>query len=180
MDLQVEFYTGKYDVSQDSFTWTSLERTMNNGDKIKYRKMEGLEDVGKIKNLYVETYADSNIQRVDFPDTIARENTKIKLDLIILRNNTRTQSSTYQDLVDYFSNGLTVYWDTQRKRTAILFFESASQPTTDTYLGTPYMEVELEFTNVTGVCPIINDTYTSSHLPLVEAYSKPIILSALS
>lgn len=179
MDLQVGFYTGKYNVLQGAFTWQALERTVN-GDTIKYRKASGLEDVGKIKNLYVETYADSNIQRVDFPETIARENTTVKIDIIVLRSDLRRQSSTYKDLVDYFSNGFTVYWDTQRKRAAVLYLDKATQPKTDTYLGTPYMEIEFEFTCVTGVCPIVEDTFASSHLPLVEAYAKPVILTALS
>lgn len=178
MDLQVDFYIGKYDKVYDSFLWHPLERTLF-GDTIRYRRIEGLENAGKVKNLYVESYADSSVQRIDVPSDITRDSTNVKLDLIILRGN-RRQSNAYQSLVDYFSEGITVYWDTQRRRVGLFYYEKATEPSKDTYLGTPYLEVEFEFTTVNGICPIINDTFTNNHLANVEAYARPILLTALS
>lgn len=180
MDLNVRYYTGKYNASNDTFTWRELEYT-ENGDRVKYRRFTGLEDKGKIKNLYVETYADSDIVRVDVPDTIAREATSLTLDIVIIRNsgvNGRVQTTTFDTLYSYFANGITVYWDTQRQRCAVMILVDKSEIKEDTYLGTPYIECEFKFQNICGDCPIINDTFTGNHLQYVEAYAKQQIITS--
>jgi len=178
MDLNVRYYTAKYNASNSTFTWRELEY-VSNGDRVKYRRFTGLEDKGKIKNIYTETYADSDIIRVDISDTIAREATTMTLDMVIIRNSqNREQTLTFDNLYYYFADGITVYWDTQRQRCAIMVLLDKSEVKEDTYLGTPYIECEFKFQNICGDCPIINDTFSSSHLPLVEAYALQQILTA--
>ena len=176
MDLDVQFFTGKYNKTNDTFTWQQLEQTIG-GDEVKYRKCTGLESKGKIKNVYTETYADASVTRVDFPNALTFEPTEVVLDIVVKRGAT-ANTTAFDTLVNYFHNGLTVFWDTQRKRCAVLLLTNAVEVKEDTYLGMNYLECEFKFQNIAGKCDIINDTLPSH--ANVEANAKPIILAALS
>lgn len=186
MDLNVKFYIGKYDLTTDNFFWSELEQTLS-GDIVKYRRCTGLENKGKIKNAYSESYADAKQTREFFPSTPTCEPTDVTLDIVIKRTSTNN-STAFDTLTSQFRNGLTVYWDTQRKKAAVLKLTNAVEVKEDTYLGMKYLECEYKFTNIVGQTRYINDTYTPTtvdnvttyHLPLVEAYAKPIIVASLS
>lgn len=178
MDLEVYFYIGKYNAGTSTFTWSSLEQTLN-GDLVRYRRCAGLENRGKMKNAYTESYADATQTREFIPGTPTYEPTEITLDVVIKRSTTDS-TTTFDTLTDNFQNGLTVYWDTQRKRCAVLKLTNAVETKEDTYLGMNYLECEYKFTNITGYCEYINDTFSNGHLPLVEAYAQPVIEASLS
>lgn len=179
MDLQVKYYIGKYNTTAGTFSWSDLETDFNeDGDRVKYRKCSGLETKGAPKNIYKETYADSDIVRCDYPtEALCRENTEIALDIVIIRG-AREQTDTYDDLYGFLTESPSVFWDTQRKRAAVLVPKNATEPVKDTYLGTPYIEIEFKFDNLAGVCPFIDDAMSSDHLGEVEAYAKDVLLTA--
>jgi len=178
MDLAVDIYVGQYSSLTDSFTWTPLVSNWQ-GTPVLYRKCTGLESVGKSKNVYSESYADAQQERVDIPATIYYEPTSIVLDLIV-KHASGANSDSFRKLVQYFKKDLTVFWDTQRKKAAVLKFVDSTEPKEDTYLGMQYLESEFKFTNIVGVSAFVNDTFANSHLPYVEAYARPIIVASKS
>lgn len=177
----VHVYIGKYENS--SWNWTDINNySLGTGRKLAYRKCTGLEDVGKVKNVYTETYADSDVVRTDFPTTKCYEATTITLDLVVIRSaSVNSGDNDLKDIVDLVSfTTPTVFWDNVRKKMAVMTLMNAAEAKEDNYKGMKYLEVELKFNNLIGYCPYVNDTYTNSHLPYVEAAALPIITKVLS
>lgn len=178
---QVGVYIGKY--SLQGWSWTNINGyAIGTGKKVLYRKCSGLEDHGKVKNIYTETYADSGVVRTDFPDTITREATTITLDLIITRapsvNSGGNEVSQLLSLVG--GNQPVVLWDSVRQKMAVMTLVNAVEVKEDSYKGMKYVEVELKFSNLQGYCPYVGDTFSNGHLPYVETAALPVITKALS
>lgn len=177
----VHVYIGKY--ANGSWTWTDINNyALGTGRTLLYRRCSGLEDFGKVKNIYQETYADSNTVRTDFPNTITREATTITLNLIIRRDpsieNGDNDVSTVVGLVS--GNYPVVLWDNIRRKMSVMTLVNAVEVKEDTYKGMKYLELELKFSNLYGYCPYVNDTFANSHLTYVEAAALPIITQVLS
>ena len=119
---------------------------------IKYSKCDGLTAKGKRKNIHIEKYSDSNELRVWQGDDVIREATDIVFSFFFTGEN---RQNYYDSFIDYCSNGKIHYWDTARKREAIMVLVDKSDPKEDTYKGSiPYIYVELKFQNLLGECPI--------------------------
>lgn len=177
----VHIYIGKY--TNSSWAWTDINNyTLGTGRKLLYRKCSGLEDFGKVKNIYQETYADSDTVRTDFPDTITREATTITLNLIVRRDpSVATGDNDVSTVINMVSGTLpVVFWDNVRRKMAVMTLISAVEVKEDNYKGMKHLELELKFNNLYGYCPYVNDTYANSHLPYVEAAALPIITKVLS
>lgn len=178
---EVGVYIGKYENA--GWSWTNIQNyPLDTWRTLLYRKCTGLEDVGKPKNIYTETYADSDVTRTDFPDTITYEATTITLNLIVKRENSVIDGDndlkTVVDMLQFTTP--TVFWDTVRNKMAIMALLNAAEAKEDTYKGMKYLEVELKFNNLMGYCPYVGDTFTNGHLPNVEAAALPIITRILS
>lgn len=119
---------------------------------IKYSKCNGLTAKGKRKNIHIESYSDSNELRVWQGDTVIREATDITFSFFFTGEN---RQNYYDSFTNYCSNGKIHYWDTVRKREAIMVFIDKSEPKEDVYKGSiPYIYVELKFQNLLGECPV--------------------------
>lgn len=182
MDTQdVHVYVGKY--TNNAWSWTDINNyALGTGRTLLYRKCSGLEDFGKVKNIYTETYADSDTVRADFPTTITREATTVTLNMIVKRDasieNGDGDIYTVIDLVS--GNAPVVFWDNIRRKMAVVTLTSAVEIKEDKYKGMKYVEIELKFNNLYGYCPYVSDTFTQGHLPNVETAALPIITRILS
>lgn len=178
---EVGVYIGKR--QNGTWSWTNIQNyPLGTGRNLLYRKCTGLEDVGKPKNIYTETYADSDTTRIDFPATVTHEATTITLDLVVRRNpDTEEGDNELKDIVDLVAfTTPTVLWDTVRQKMAVMTLSNAAEAKEDNYKGMKYLEVELKFTNLMGYCPYVIDTFSNNHLPNVEAAALPIITKVLS
>ena len=63
--------------------------------KCKYVKFEGLSETGKVKNIYTETYAETEEIRMYIPDEVLYDNTEMSLTLLVAPNS--TNDSDVQD-----------------------------------------------------------------------------------
>jgi len=176
MDLNPDIYFGKYDGTD--WLWRKFPLVID-GEKIMYRKCDGLEAVGKIKNVYTESYADSGVERVDFPETLTREPVDVTLSVVVKRHDEFSNNAAAK-LLGMFSNGLTVFWDSIRQKAAVLLFTEATRPEKDTYLGMNILTMDIKFKNIAGDSFHIYDEFANDHLPAVEALTEPIIQQALS
>lgn len=118
-----------------------------------YAKMQGISENGKAKNIYTESYAESDELRIYLPDELAYENTKCVLTLLF--------PATGSDRMDVQSNerrffeavsGKKIEWyDTFRKRYVTLILIEAPKLTGEKlYGGSRYRQVEYTFQNVYG------------------------------
>lgn len=121
---------------------------------IKYSKCNGLTTKGQRKNIHIEEYSDSNELRIWQGDDVIREATDIVFSFFFTGE---YRQVTYDDFIDYCSNGKIHYWDTMRKREAIMVLVDKTEPKEDIYKGSiPYIYIEIKFKNLRGECPIKN------------------------
>lgn len=119
---------------------------------IKYSKCSGMTTKGKRKNIHIEKYSDSNELRIWQGNDVIREATDIVFSFFFTGE---YRQSIYDGFINYCSNGKIHYWDTVRKREAIMVLVDKSEPKEDIYKGSiPYIFVELKFQNILGECPI--------------------------
>lgn len=178
---EVGVYIGKFE--DNAWSWVDIQKyPISPESTLLYRKCTGLESFGKVKNIYTETYADSETVRADFPTTITREATTITLNLVVRRLPTATEGEREMlniiNLVSFTTP--TVFWDSVRQKMAIMTLIDAVEVNEDKYKGMKYIDVELKFINLMGYCPYIHDTFANGHLPAVEAVAQPLITRILS
>jgi len=145
----VKFYM-KQDPSSDG--WQSIEEVF---DGLKYKECKGLEDKGKPKNIYTESYADADKLRVYMPVTVYRESTTITFTFVFIGDN---RQSVYEQFNSFVSGKKIYYFDTMRKKNAYLLLNEAVTMGEDVYKGSvPYMLVDFKFTNIWGECKQMTD-----------------------
>lgn len=115
---------------------------------LKYSSCKGLLSKGRRKNIYTESYHDSDELRVWQGEEVFREATSISFTFYFIGED---RQSVYQSFYDYVKNGKIRYWDTKRKKEALLVFQEAIEVSEDAYKGsTPYIMVDFKFQNLWG------------------------------
>lgn len=143
MTEDIRFYMQK----DDSEVCIDLEAYF---EGLKYSKCKGLTSKGKRKNVYFESYSDSDELRVWQGETVVREATTIVFTFYFIGDN---RQQVYDDFYDYVKNGQIYYWDTKRNKKAYLVLEEAVDPKEDVYQGsTPYLCADFKFQNLWGEC----------------------------
>lgn len=163
MEMIVDFYIYKKNDQIRNIEDYFVLNSTSGKSKALYCKCEGLEDKGKPKNFVTEKYADSERVRLYIPDELKRDTTQINLTMCFIGEQ---RQQVQQNFYDYIKERPVVYWDTARKRTAILLLESAVKLDEDEYLtSTPNICVKYTFTNLYGECP----THASEQLAVAWA-----------
>lgn len=144
--MKVKFY-----IKRESDTdYTDFESYFNG---MKYSKCVGLEDLGKPKNIYTETYADADSLRVHIPEDVKREATDITFTFIFLGEN---RKSVYDRFNEFIKGQKLYYYDTARNKKAYMVLIDKTEPKEDIYKGSkPYMSVDYKFQNLWGECKSI-------------------------
>lgn len=129
-------------------TWeeaTDIEATFVG---LHYAKCTGLDNYGKVKNLYSETYSETSELRVYLPETVARENTDIEFEFVFEGEDRR---DTYHSFVEWLSGKRLKYWDTLRNRELEMILMESVEPEEDELYGShPYIKVPFKFKNLKG------------------------------
>ena len=121
--------------------------------KCKYVKFEGLSETGKVKNIYTETYAETEELRVYIPDEVLYENTDLSLTLLFAPSS--TEDNDVQDneraFFEYVSGHKIEYHDTFRNRYVSLLLLNKPEVIGEVlYGGSRYREVKYTFKNIYG------------------------------
>lgn len=120
---------------------------------LKYSRLEGLTSFGAVKNVYTETYSDSNKLRTYVPDQVTRDAIAVTFKLYFTGEYAIRQKS-FDAFVDYISNnGYNMYWDTARKKKILLMppTEEIKFSEERWYGSIPYIEVSIKMQAITGV-----------------------------
>jgi hypothetical protein len=144
--MEVKFYIKR----ESDANYTDLESYFNG---MKYSKCVGLEDLGKPKNIYTETYADADVLRVHIPESVKRTATDITFTFIFFGEN---RKSVYDRFNEFIKGQKLYYYDTARNKQAYMVLIDKTEPEEDIYKGsTPYMSVDYKFQNLWGECKSI-------------------------
>ena len=117
---------------------------------MRYSKCDGLETLGKPKNIYTESYSDSDTLRVYIPRKVTREATTVTITFYFLGEG---RHGIYDRFNAFLKGNRIYYYDTARQRLAYLVLMDSTSPKEDVYRGsTPYMAVDYKFQNLWGEC----------------------------
>lgn len=121
--------------------------------KCKYVKAEGIAENGKVRNIYTESYAETEKLRTFVPEELVYENTEIALTLLFLpetkdemdiQNNERA-------FFDFVSGRKVEFHDTFRNRYVTLLLINKPEVVGEVlYGGSRYRQVKYTFKNVYG------------------------------
>lgn len=127
-----------------------------------YMKAEGLNDIGKAKNIYTEEYADSDRKRVYLPSElqdgemvhklglIANEGTKVTMTFLIV-GDAVTRQQTMRRFFDEVRTGVHRYWDDARNRQFDFIVTDEIKVSEEKWHGSqPYVEVQIPMQNLNG------------------------------
>ena len=121
--------------------------------KFKYVKFEGLSETGKVKNIYTETYAETEEIRVYIPDEVLYENTEMSLTLLFAPSsaNDNDVQDNERAFFEYISGHKIEYHDTFRNRYVSLILLNKPEVVGEVlYGGSRYREVKYTFKNIYG------------------------------
>ena len=118
---------------------------------LRYSKCEGINAFGASKNIYTETYSDSDRVRAYVPEKVMRETTDIKFTFYFFGNSAERQDS-FEKFMEYINRGYHLYWDTARNRKFIFTPPKDSIEPSDEmwYGGMPYFKVVIKLQNIMG------------------------------
>lgn len=115
---------------------------------MKYLRCSGLSSKGSPKNVYSESYAETDELRMYFPDNAVLSNTDIEFEFVFSGENRR---DVYDDFCEWIAGHRIVYWDTCRMREVEMYLSDAISPSDDYLYGSsPYMSAKFKFKNIFG------------------------------
>lgn len=119
---------------------------------LRYMEAKGISKVGKAKNVYSETYSDSNKLRTWHPsennEEITHEATTIQLKLLFYGDKRR---EVYDQFNEFIYGGYRVFWDSLRNKKFVFMVEDEVEPSDDFFKGgTPYMIATWTLQNLNG------------------------------
>lgn len=141
--MDVKFYMKRDGVDEDYINLESYFQGM------RYMQCKGLEDLGKPKNIYTETYADADTLRVYIPEKVKRGATTITFSFAFLGED---KQSVYDEFNSFVEGYKIHYYDTARKKASYMVLMERTTPKVDFYKGKPYMTVDYTFQNLWGEC----------------------------
>ena len=149
---KVLFYISTSRTNRDSDIETMFEGAH-------YLQCKGLEDRGKIKNKYVESYAEADELRVYEPllkSDLKHEATDIVLTLLFVDTDTRNRRETFEAFYDYVKHGKFYYYDNIRRLEAYITLSEPVKPSDDICKGSlTYIKADFKFKNLKGTCDYI-------------------------
>ena len=117
-----------------------------------YLEATGLSNLGEVKNIYIEEYAESSEKRVYIPETVTHETGDVKMRFLFTGEDLR---DTYDSFCKSVSGTRIRYWDTARWRVAEMVLTSAVDIDEDVLKGgKPYMIAEFSFTLIKPTYPL--------------------------
>lgn len=121
-------------------------------DGLLYMRAEGMNDIGKSKNVYTEGYADSDRLRVHLPPdgNYTNEATKITMHFLVVGTASQRQT-TIKNFRDYVREGIHRYWDDARNLEFDFIVQDEIKVSDERWHGSsPYVEIQVPMQNLNG------------------------------
>ena len=117
-----------------------------------YMRADGMNNIGKAKNIYTETYADSDRLRVYLPNdgVYTNEATKITMHFLVVGDEA-SREATIQEFQNYVREGIHRYWDTARNLEFDFIVQDEIKVSDEKWHGSsPYVEIAVVMQNLNG------------------------------
>lgn len=117
-----------------------------------YMKADGMNDIGKSKNVYTEDYADSDRLRVHLPNdgVYTNEATKVTMHFLVVGTDAQRQT-TIRDFEEYVRKGIHKYWDDARNLEFDFIVTDEIKVSDERWHGNmPYVEISVPMQNLNG------------------------------
>ena len=121
-------------------------------DGLLYMRAEGMNDIGKSKNVYTEGYADSDRLRVHLPPdgNYTNEATKITMHFLVVGDAAQRQA-TIRAFENYVREGVHRYWDDARNLEFDFIVQDEIKVSDEKWHGSsPYVEIAVPMQNLNG------------------------------
>lgn len=115
---------------------------------LRYSKIDGIEAIGAPKNVYSESYADSDRLRVYAPKDVKHKETTVTLTLFFVGDE---RFKTLDAFNGYIKGGLHRYWDTARNKWFAFYIKDELKPAEQVWYGSvPYLKMDYPLINIFG------------------------------
>ena len=115
---------------------------------LKYSSMDGIETIGAAKNIYSESYSDSDRLRVYVPTEVKHKETEITFTVYFTGKN---RYKVYDAFNAYITKGFHRYRDTARNKWFAFYIKGELKPAEDMWYGsTPYLKMQYKLSNIFG------------------------------
>lgn len=115
---------------------------------LKVGKVSGLDNYGAAKNIYTESYPESEELRVYIPEKVTREAVDVEFEITFKGGDRR---DTFHRFMEYIDGYKLKFHDTERRRECILLLTDSVEVTQEEFYGTsPFMTVSFKFKNIGG------------------------------
>lgn len=117
---------------------------------LRYLKCTGLDAVGKPKNIYTESYHESEEERVYMPseEKITREPIDVVLSLLFVGEG---RIDTILRFNNFIKGGFRKYWDTARNKSIVFYIDDAITIKEETFKGSnPYIQIDYKLKCIKG------------------------------
>ena len=121
-------------------------------DGLLYMRAEGMNDIGKSKNVYTEGYADSDRLRVHLPPdgNYTNDATKITMHFLVVGDAAQRQA-TIRAFENYVREGIHCYWDDARNLEFDFIVQDEIKVSDEKWHGSsPYVEIAVPMQNLNG------------------------------
>lgn len=143
--------------------WSAYAELETRYQGMKFMKATNLNNYGKVKNIYTESYPEADELRVYLPSTPVRENTTIELQFAFEGSDRR---NVYDSFVEWMTGYRLKYYDTVRYREAeMILVDAVEVEDEELYGSAPNFVVTFVFTNVKGYTTKRNDYEIGGVIP---------------
>lgn len=143
-----EFFMQECDNKGDAIEGSTQKNLEKDFAGLRYSKIEGIEQIGKAKNIYSETYADADRLRVHVPPTIQNDATTVTLTLYFVGDDRFASLDAFNA---YVRDGFHRYWDSARNKWFAFYIQDELKPAEQMWYGTtPYLKMEYPLKNIFG------------------------------
>lgn len=145
--MEYKYYMQRID--KPNFEVVDLEKRFRG---LRYLKAEGMNDIGKSKNVYTEDYAESDRLRHYIPedDNYTNQATTVNMTFLIIGEAVERQR-TFDEFTEYVRVGVHKFWDTARNREFDFVVQGEIKPSDEKWHGdVPYIEILLPLQNLNG------------------------------
>lgn len=116
-----------------------------------YCSCDGLETVGRVKNIYTESYVEQSGVRVYHPSdnnkVATYEATRVELELFFSGTEAR---KTLHEFRRFVLSSRVYFWDTARHKKVWLILQEESAPTEDSIKNDKFIRMTFTFSNIWG------------------------------
>ena len=118
---------------------------------LRYIRCTGIDEIGKAKNIYTETYSDANKVRTFIPDDIKNAETDIELTLCFFSTDGKDCRAVCGEFTEYIRKGLHRYYDTARNKHFDFYVDDVITPSKENYkVNIPHIEISYKLKNIYG------------------------------